>query len=448
MTVPRFFPPTLTAVFLALALAPLNLRAEIVKTFTWEAGRTTSPETLDELRALQSKVKDITAKGMPSTVGLLIGSGAGSGVIVSPDGLVLTAGHVVGRPGRTLRFVLPDGRMVTGKTLGSDPKLDTGMARITDRPPASATWPGAKEGKWPVAEIGKGTALAKGQWVVALGHPGGPRRDRPPSVRVGRFDVKGDNFLRTDCTLVGGDSGGPLFDLNGRVVGIHSRIGLFLEYNMQVPTDLFQSEWDKLVRGEMIGKPSRAELGCEFDPETKQATVKRVEAGGPADKAGLKQGDVVTRFDEEPINAAADVALLLNGLTPGQTTPAVVRRGSEKVNLTITLGPLPKKDPSAAKDSAPKKEPAPGKDATPKKDPPPSKDATPKKEPAPDKEPAPKKDPPPAGKDATPKKEPPPAAKDATPRKEPPAGPAPAPQKEPPPAKEPPKKDNPPPKDK
>jgi serine protease Do len=383
MTSPRALLPSLTAL-LALTLAPLPLRAETLKA-AWDPGRTTSPETVDELRALQAKVKEVTSRGTPSTVALLVGPGAGSGVIVRPDGLVLTAGHVVGKPGRTIRFVLPDGKFVTGKTLGSDPKLDTGMARITDRPPSGATWPGAKEGKWPAVEIARGTELTKGQWVVALGHPGGPRKERPPVVRVGRFEVylKNDHSLRSDCTLVGGDSGGPLFDLNGRLVGIHSRIGMFLESNMQVPTDLYQNEWDRLVKGEVIGKSSRAELGCAFDPEAKKPTVKRVDADGPADKAGFKPGDVITRFDGESVDAAADVALLLGGLNPGQNTTAVVKRESERLTLKITLGPLPKKDPPKDKET-PKKDAPPAKES-PKKEPPPAKE-TPKKDTPPDKD--------------------------------------------------------------
>src|SRR5262249_42657157 len=153
----------------------------------WDPERTTSPETADELRALESLIRDVTAKTQPSVVGLLVGPGAGSGVIVRADGLVLTSAFVVPRPGRSVRFILADGTQVRGRSLGTDARTDCGMARITDPPPKSAAWPGAAEGKWPAAPLGKGEDLKKGQWVIALGHTGGPKQDCPPPLRVGRF---------------------------------------------------------------------------------------------------------------------------------------------------------------------------------------------------------------------------------------------------------------------
>jgi Trypsin-like peptidase domain len=103
-------------------------------------------------------------------------------------------------------------------------------------------------------DMGKSGELAKGQWVIGIGHPGGFRPNRTPVVRVGRI-LHTDSFvLRTDCTLVGGDSGGPLFDMQGRVIGIHSRIGGFaITENMHVPVDTFRATWDKLAEGRSWG---------------------------------------------------------------------------------------------------------------------------------------------------------------------------------------------------
>jgi len=336
-----------TLVWLAAAASPLRADTAV----TWDPARTTSPETVDELKALQAKVKEVVHKVTPSTVALLVGPGAGSGVIVSDDGLVLTAAHVIGKPGTTIRFVLSDGTVVKGKSLGLNKTIDSGMARITDKPPPDADWPGAKDGKWPAAEIGKGTELKKGQWVISLGHPGGPKQDRPPPVRVGRFEnySKSDHSLRSDCTLVGGDSGGPLFDLNGKVVGIHSRIGLFLEYNMHIPAEAFKDEWDEFVKGEWTDKSKFSggvEIGLVLDEDEESPTVKKVVEGGAADKAGIKVGDVIVKFDGETIHATDDLTQLLTGAEPGQKVEVEVLRGEKTVKLKMTLERKapPKKD--------------------------------------------------------------------------------------------------------
>ncbi len=330
-------PLAVATLFLAGFATPL--RAEPTKV-TWDPARTTSPTNVEELKALQSRVKQVVAKVTPSTVGILVGMGAGSGVIVSEDGLVLTAAHVIGsKPGTEVRVVLPDGTLVHGKTLGVNPKTDSGMLRITEKPPEGASWPGAEQGKWPAAEIGKSLDLKEGQWVIALGHPGGPKRDRRPPVRVGRFEkyLKADTSLRTDCTLVGGDSGGPLFDLTGKVVGIHSRIGIFLENNMHVPTEAFRDDWDKLVEGKVLGKPTTVELGLTLDDETEAATVKKVAEGGPAAEAGFKPGDVITKFHGERVHTADDLLQMLPGFAPGDTVSVEVQRGDEVVTLKLKL---------------------------------------------------------------------------------------------------------------
>src|SRR5205085_3383575 len=133
------------------------------------------PESIEELKALQAAVKKVVEKSTPCTVGVMIGMGAGSGVIVSEDGLVLTAAHVSGEPNKDCTIILPDGTRVKGKTLGTNDKVDSGMIQITDK--------GPNNGKWPFIPVGKSTDLKKGQWLVALGHPGGWKRDRPPVAR-------------------------------------------------------------------------------------------------------------------------------------------------------------------------------------------------------------------------------------------------------------------------
>ena len=143
-------------------------------------------------------------------------------------------------------IVLPDGKRVKAKTLGVNSDIDSGMVKITDK--------GPNDGKWPFMPVAKSADLKKGQWVVSLGHPGGPKTADRLSRGSGALQTNDKEIVQSNCTLVGGDSGGPLFDLDGNVVGIHSRIGLTLAQNIHVPTELFKNQWDKLVAGEVFGE--------------------------------------------------------------------------------------------------------------------------------------------------------------------------------------------------
>jgi serine protease Do len=265
----------------------------------WDPVRTTAPEDLAELKALQEITKSVVDKCTPATVAILYGSSSGSGVIVSEDGLVLTAAHVIrdydiskkGLEGRALPFtagkkcqvMLPDGKKVSAKTLGINEGMDSGMVQITDK--------GPKDGKWPFLPVAKSGEVKEGQWVVSLGHPNGPKDGRPPVARLGRVKGSTKSILRSDCTLVGGDSGGPLFDLKGNVIGIHSRIGLPISQNIHVQTDKFREDWDKMVAGEWIDKPASAKgasayIGVVFpDDEDEDAWLREVEDDGPATRS-------------------------------------------------------------------------------------------------------------------------------------------------------------------
>lgn len=298
-----------------------------------------TPSDVAGLLDLEQNIREVVEKVLPSVVGLIIGQGQGSGVIISPDGYILTAGHVSGQPGERVTVILPDGKQVKGVSLGRNPQLDNGLVRVTDESVLPL----------PFAPIGESTDLPLGSWTVALGHPGGFRNDRPPVVRVGRILVNRDDFLATDNTLVGGDSGGPLFDLDGRVIGIHSRIGGRIEANIHVPVDRFVGDWDVLASGQEVERDQSLQaLGRHLSPNATDgldfnlrerteegAAVTGVRPGSPGARAGLRVGDRVIAVDEEPVANGQEMTLRRLSLEPGEPVTYTVRRGEEELEVEV-----------------------------------------------------------------------------------------------------------------
>lgn len=194
---------------------------------------------LARLRAIEEKIKQVAVKVIPAVVNVHVGTASGSGVIVDDQGHVLSAGHVIGRPGQTAAFTFPDGTKAQGITLGTHKLSDAGLLKITSG------------GDWPFVEMGTSADVEQGAWVLAVGHPLGYQEGRPPVVRAGRILRAEEFVIHTDCPLVAGDSGGPLVDLEGRVVGINSRIGDSTNMNYHVPIDVFIEHWKRLVDGEV-----------------------------------------------------------------------------------------------------------------------------------------------------------------------------------------------------
>jgi len=288
------------------------------------------PENVQDLRAIQQRVKKVVEKVTPAVVGIRIGHAAGSGVIVNKDGYVLTAGHISGEPDRDALLFLPDGRRLKGKTLGANVALDSGMIRITE------------EGEWPFVEMGDASKLKPGAWCLALGHPEGFRSGRTPVLRLGRVLQRGDRMIRTDCALVGGDSGGPLFDLDGKVIGIHSRIGEYMTMNLHVPVDTYRATWDRLAKGEVWGGRKRGPyIGVRLNEDDAECRIAEVDKDSPAEKAGLKADDVVIRFGKEPVEDLEDLLTLIREHKPGDEVPIRVRRGKKILELKIVIGRHP-----------------------------------------------------------------------------------------------------------
>jgi serine protease Do len=289
-----------------------------------------TPESIDDLKAIQDHVAKVTEKVLPAVVCVRVGPAFGSGVIVTKDGYVLTAGHVSGEAGRDVTIIFPNGKTAKGKTLGANRGIDSGMIKITT------------EGDWPIVDMGDSAALKKGEWCMVCAHPGGYKSGRSPVLRLGR--QSNATTLTTDCILVGGDSGGPLFDMHGRVIGINSRIGQSITANMHVPVNPFRENWERQAKGEVWGqlgfggKKGGPWLGVRVDADF---VVKEVTPGSPAEKAGLKLGDILRKFDGKDLTDKMPLNQLLRQTKIGAQVVLEIERGGEALALKMEIGKRP-----------------------------------------------------------------------------------------------------------
>ena len=292
---------------------------------------------LKDLAQLEGKVEAVAAKAMPATVALLsekTGS-SGSGVITTADGLILTAAHVV-QGAEELLVVFPDGEQVPGKVLGANYSKDIAMVQIT------------RKGPWPFAAMGASKPLAAGDWLIALGHSAGFDAARTPPVRFGRVVSKGPgNFLTTDCTLIGGDSGGPLFDLDGKIVGINSSIGVSLTNNNHAGIDGFKEDWERIRAGEAWGRLSMNPfanpempvlgIGMGMRRASKGVPVESVVPESPAAAAGVRPGDVIESLDGSSIGDANKLLQVLAKKQPGDTVKLGLLRDRKSLEVQVVL---------------------------------------------------------------------------------------------------------------
>lgn len=298
--------------------------------------------SLEDLKLVQGQVREVVAKVMPATVSLFSTtkrgqSLSGSGVIVSEDGLILTAGHVV-NGFEEVTAVFPSGKQVMATVLGSNRNHDEAMVRLQG------------EGPWPMVEIGDSDKVAVGNFVVSLGHAGGFDPVRTPPVRFGR--ILGRNalgYLVSDCTLIGGDSGGPMFNLDGELVGIHSSIGAELDSNNHRGVSDFVRDWDRLLKGEVWGRltlnplmnPDRPVIGFNVEGEGRGGIlVGEVRPDSPAAAAGMRIGDVVSALDGKPVRSFKGLLEILGGHRPGDRVEVVFKRGNRTIRRTVTLARL------------------------------------------------------------------------------------------------------------
>jgi Do/DeqQ family serine protease len=273
-------------------------------------------------------------------------AGSGAGVIVSPDGLILTNSHVV-QGAKRAGVTLLDGRSLSGRVLGDDPDTDLALVRVEE------------DTTLPPANLGNSKKLKPGEIAIAIGNPFG----FDASVTAGVISALGrslrskngrliDDVIQTDAALNPGNSGGPLVNLQGQVVGINTAIlapgGGNIGIGFAVPVNMARRVMDQIVR---YGEVKRGRIGVaiqDLTPELAQAmnsrqtngaVIARVESGSPAEQAGLKTGDLVVAVNGTAVHSGTQLRNMIGLARIGdQVTLTVDRRGSE-YTLPVRIDP-------------------------------------------------------------------------------------------------------------
>ena len=294
-----------------------------------------APVGREDLEKIQSLLRSALPATRAATVCIELGQGSGSGVVITKEGLILTAAHVTGGVGKEFTVRFEDGRKVKAESLGLNSENDAAIAKIIDK------------GTYPFVPIDREDRTRLADWVFALGHSGGFDKSRGSVVRLGRLVRISNATYQSDCNLIGGDSGGPLFDLTGRLIGIHSRVGKRLPENMHVPMSAFLDNWDQMMGKEFIGegpfaqkpKTGKGFLGLlaeEHDGDG--VAVKKVGRESPAEVAGIKKGDVLLKMNETGLSSPDDLKELMKELAPGDEVTFEILRDGKPETITFKLG--------------------------------------------------------------------------------------------------------------
>ena len=279
----------------------------------------------------------------------------GSGFIVSPDGLIMTNAHVV-KGAKEVTVKLTDRREYRAKVLGADAKTDIAVLKIDAK-------------NLPTLALGNTKDLKVGEWVLAIGSPFGFES----TVTAGVVSAKGRSlpddsyvpFIQTDVAVNPGNSGGPLLNTRGEVVGINSQIysrsGGYQGVSFAIPIDVAVQVKDQIVA---TGKATHARLGVAVQEvnqafadsfkldKPEGALVSNIEKGGPGDKAGLKAGDVIRKVDRQPIVSSGDLPAVIGQQTPGKKVVLEVWRQGERQELSAKLGDASDKPAQVARNDS------------------------------------------------------------------------------------------------
>lgn len=291
-----------------------------------------TPSTLEQFQAMESQQQKVVKGAAACTVSVQIGNSQGCGVIITGDGYVLTAAHVAMRQGLDAVLTLSDGSQVRGKTLGLNREVDAGLIKIVGKNP--------KNTPWPHATLGNSEDLRPGMWCIAMGHPGGYAKDRSVVMRVGRILAVRPGALVTDCALIGGDSGGPLFDLEGKLIGVHSRIGNDVADNLHVPVDHYDTSWNRLVAAETWGflPGFRPVIGVRGKNDSDSSEILGIVPESSADRAGIQAGDIIQSFGGARISDFKSLIKAVGETMPGEQVIVKIRRGDATLRVVLEVG--------------------------------------------------------------------------------------------------------------
>ena len=282
--------------------------------------------------------------------------GLGSGVIVSPDGYILTNNHVVGGA-EEIHVTLMDKREFTAKVIGKDAKTDLALIKIDTKD------------SLPAAALGDSDTTEVGDWVVAIGNPFGFSL----TVTAGIVSAKGrilggnyDDFIQTDASINPGNSGGPLFNTAGQVIGIntaiYSRTGANNGIGFAIPIDMARNVMEQLKEH---GRVVRGWLGVEIQevtadlaqsfglPKPEGALVASAEKDGPAAKAGIERGDIIITFNGKPVHDEHELPALVAETPVNSTVPVEVLRNGKKMTMSVKIGELKEQKVASAKSEQP-----------------------------------------------------------------------------------------------
>lgn len=270
--------------------------------------------------------------------------GQGSGFLISPDGYILTNNHVVGDADR-VKVQLLDGREYQAEIVGADPGSDLAVIKID-------------EAGLPFLPLGDSDNLEVGDWVLAFGNPFGLSH----SLTAGVVSAKGrsgiglndyEDFIQTDAAINPGNSGGPLVNLDGEVVGINtaifSRSGGYMGIGFAIPVNMAKNIRDQLIEH---GEVRRGQLGVYIQDMTQDLAesfglkkaqgilVTQVMEGSPAEKAGIKRGDVILEVDGDKIDRVAVLRNRISLTSPGATVRLTILRGGDRRDVKVVIGEL------------------------------------------------------------------------------------------------------------
>jgi serine protease Do len=285
---------------------------------------------------------EVARSASPEVVSVRREGGLGSGVIVNADGVILTNAHVVGAVDQ-VDVGLADGRTLRGRVLGRDPTVDVAVVRV-------------QANNLPAAPLGDSDRLVPGQKAIAIGNPLGLERTVTEGVvsAVNR-NPRGfglDGLIQTDAAISPGNSGGPLLNSSGEVIGINTAViaapgasGL----GFAIPINLANDIAHQVLT---TGRITRAFLGINYTdiddqvasrfnlPVKEGVIVTAVEGGSPATKAGLHEGDIITQIDDTPVTQGADLRKAMRQHKPGDTVRLAVLRPGGRRTVTARLGEL------------------------------------------------------------------------------------------------------------